>query len=72
MKIGMMWMMEKNNLPLSAKIQEAITYYQKKYGTYPTMIMVNPKDYVECAEFAIETSKSIRVNHIWLGMEEIK
>ena len=70
MRIGMLWRMEKNDLPLSTKIRDAIAYYQKKYGTTPTMIMCNPKDYVECKEFAIETSKSIQVNHLWLGIGE--
>ena len=70
MKIGMMWMCDKNNLPLSVKVREAVTFYQNKYGTTPTMIMCNPKDYVECKEFAISTSNSIRPNHLWLGMGE--
>lgn len=70
MKIGMMWMMDKNNLPLSEKVREAVSYYQNKYGATPTMIMCNPKDYVECKEFAISTSRSIRKNHLWLGMGE--
>ena len=70
MKIGMMWMMDKNSLPLSEKVREAVSFYEKKYGSTPTLIMCNPKDYVECNEFVITTSRSIRINHLWIGMEE--
>ena len=69
MKIGMMYF-DKSNLPLSTKIRNAIDYYQKKYGTIPNKIMVNPKDYQDCKEFAIETSKHIPIHNIWLGMNE--
>jgi len=69
MKIGMMWQ-DCSNLPLSIKIREAIAYYQNKYGTIPTLIMVNPKTAIDedCNQFAIEISRSIMKNHIWLGM----
>lgn len=69
MKIGMMWS-DPSNLPLSTKISEAISYYQKKYGCIPNKIMVNPKDYQECNEFAIEKSKKVPKGNIWLGMSE--
>ena len=70
--VGMMWIVEKNNLPLSTKIREAVAYYQDKYGAIPTLIIVNPKTTIDegCNEFAISKSKSIRINHLWLGMEE--
>jgi hypothetical protein len=74
MKIGMMYF-DNSNLPLSTKVRNAVNYYQNKYGAIPTMIMCNPKDYVECkaneiSEFAISTSRSIRINHLWVGMSE--
>lgn len=69
MKIGMLWF-DNSNLPLSTKIRGAVSYYQKKYGCIPNSIMVNPKDYQECNEFAIKISRSIQKNHIWLGMED--
>ena len=68
-RIGMIWF-DNSSLPLSTKIRQAIDYYQKKYGAIPTKIMVNPKDFVECNEFAIEKSRSIMRNNIWLGMSD--
>lgn len=69
MKIGMMWQ-DTSKLPLETKVREAVAFYQNKYGRTPTMIVCNPKDFVECNEFAISTSRSIRINHLWLGMSE--
>lgn len=68
MKIGLMWQ-DSNKSPLSVKIEGAIAFYEAKYGRKPTLAMVNPKDYEDCNIIAIETSKSIRVNHIWLGIK---
>ena len=69
MKIGMMWM-DSSDLPLETKVRQAVEYYRNKFGSTPTKIMCNPKDYVECKEFAITTSRFIRINHLWLGIGE--
>jgi hypothetical protein len=70
-KIGLLWY-DGSNLPLSTKIRGAITYYQEKYGTTPTLIMVHPKTAMDddCNQFSIKTSKSVLKNHLWIGMEE--
>jgi hypothetical protein len=69
MKIGLM-IFDDSKQSLPEKVGKAIAFYEQKYGRKPTLAMVNPKDYQDCNLIAIETNRSIRKNHLWLGVKE--
>lgn len=69
MNIGLLWY-DNDKITLHEKIAKAMAYYQNKYGRLPTLAIVNPKDFEECNNITVGTSKSIRINHIWLGIGE--
>jgi hypothetical protein len=73
MKIGLYWY-DNSKSPLIEKLEGAVSYYKEKYGKEPTLAMVNPKDNTiglyNCNGVIIENSKSIQINHIWIGIGE--
>lgn len=71
MKIGMLWYSSDPKTSFAEKCNRAIVYYTAKYGHAPTAIWVNPKTAItEIPGIGIVQSKSILVNHFWVGIED--
>lgn len=70
MSIGMLWF-DNSNSPLSAKIEGAISYYEKKYGRTPTLVVVHPATIIDDkCNITVETSNTIMLNHLWVGVDD--
>jgi hypothetical protein len=74
MATGMIWFDNDPHKNINEKIQLAIQYYQRKFGSQPTICFLNPK----FREKLLETESKIEVDfnfglspdHIWLGMRQ--
>ena len=73
MSTGMLWFDNDPKLDLSAKIQRAMEYYQKKYGQIPDLCFVNPMAISgrppKGTGVEVQTNQMILPNHLWLGMK---
>ncbi len=70
MNIGMLWF-DNSKDNLCTKLARAVSYYEKKYGRKPTHAYVHPTTKIDGdCNIAIEKTRSVLPNHIWLGMED--
>ena len=69
----MMWYDNTKGRSLSDKIKHAVHYYEIKYGTVPTLCIVNPK-MLEAGKVDTELSvlprNNVIPNHLWIGIDE--
>ncbi len=74
MRIGMLWHDSDPKTALVDKITRAAAYYQQKYSKAPTLCFVNPADLEKSPAspdgITIRPSRSVMVNHLWLGIEQ--
>lgn len=74
MDIGMLWFDNDPKLDLPAKIQQAASYYHKKYGRQPTLCFVHPSMLAESGEkpqgIEVKPHQMVLPNHLWLGIGE--
>ena len=75
MKSGLLWYDGEKGKSLSEKIEQAAKRYQEKFGVEPNTCFVNPKTLtdekqIKHGRIRIETSNSIQLNHIWLGVSD--
>lgn len=69
MRIGMLWF-DNSKDSFVEKCNRAITYYENKYGQKPTAIVVHPSTKItEILGVTITTSRSVLVNHFWIGLD---
>jgi len=76
MDTGMLWFDNNSRLALAARIEEAVKYYQQKYGQRPNLCFIHPTMIkteqpqlpVEQAGVEIRTTAYILPNHFWLGV----
>ena len=70
----MMWYDNTKGRSLSDKIKHAVHYYEMKYGTPPTLCIINPKALEEAGKPDTEVSilplRNVIINHLWIGIEE--
>lgn len=72
MRIGMMWHDKRLSSNPEIAIKEALAYYKVKYGSDPNVVYINPANIgeINIVGVAIEVSRSVLPNNIWVGMEE--
>ncbi len=76
MKSGLLWYDASAN-DITAKILQAATRYQQKFGVKPDTCFVNPRDVPKVEKvlahghsIQVKTKATIMPNHIWLGVSE--
>jgi hypothetical protein len=72
MKSGLLWYDASKN-DITAKIAQAASRYQQKFGVKPDTCFVNPHDapqVVQVQGIQIKSKSSIMPNHIWLGVSK--
>ncbi len=73
MENGMLWFDNDPKTDLAAKILQAATYYQNKYGHRPNLCFVHPstlkEKIIEVGKIAVRPYKPVLPKHLWIGME---
>jgi hypothetical protein len=77
MDTGMLWFDNNKRDALSARIEQAVKYYQQKYGQrpnrcfiHPTMIRADQPESLAITDgIEIRTTAYILPNHFWLGID---
>ena len=74
MNTGMLWFDNDSKTTLSAKIERAVAYYQKKYGRKPNLCLINPKalsgEKPDSAKVTIRPYRPVLPGHLWIGVED--
>lgn len=75
MNKGMLWFDNDKKTGLAEKVQAAATYYQTKYGSRPTLCLVNPsmladKPTVEVAQITVRPYRPVLPGHLWIGFAD--
>ncbi len=73
METGMLWFDNDPRRDLPAKINQAVDYYQKKYGKKPEVCFVHPSAVNETQRLngvEIRSSQMVLPNHLWIGLLE--
>ena len=75
MKIGMLWFDADRETALSTRVERAVSYYRKKYGSLPEICVSHPNTIEDnsakkIAGVRIERSPSVLPDHFWLGIED--
>lgn len=72
MATGMIWFDNDPHKNINEKINFAVQYYQKKFGSDPTVCFLNPKfrDKLSVSNSRIEFDFNIGLSpdHIWIGL----
>lgn len=71
MKIGMLWFDNDKKTTFQEKIEAAAAHYENKHGEPADQCLVNPahldKRIINVAGLAVKPSKTVLMNHFWLG-----
>ena len=74
MTTGMIWFDNDPHKNINDKIKFAVQYYQKKFGSEPTVCFLNPKfrDKLINSDSKIEYDFNLGLtpDHIWIGMKQ--
>jgi hypothetical protein len=76
MRVGMLWLDDDPRAAIEERVDRAVAYYRGKYGRRPNLCIVHPSTlgeevYRGSADVALETSKSVLPDHLWLGVREV-
>lgn len=70
---GMLWFDSDKSRSLIDKINNALDYYERKFGERPTCVTIHPSmmknTTVNISGVKIELSKSILPNYFWVGTQ---
>ena len=74
MNTGMLWFDNDPKTALTAKIEKAVDYYQKKYGRKPNLCLIHPNA-LEGEKPTIKTMtvrpyRPVLPGHLWIGVED--
>ena len=75
MNTGMLWFDNDPKTSLTAKIERAADYYQKKYGCKPNLCLIHPTALEHTSEKSRSTDITVRPyrpvlpGHLWIGVE---
>lgn len=77
MDIGMLWSDDDERRSLVEKVARAAEYFRNKYGEQPTVCYVHPSLLpagveTTAAGMRLLPSKSVLVNHFWLGVNSAR
>ena len=72
---AMLWFDDSPTTTLEGKIRRAADYFRKKYGRDPNLCVLNHKmpgalEIETVDEIAIDTSRIVLPNHLWIGVDE--
>jgi len=74
MNAGMLWFDNDPKTALTAKIERAVTYYQKKYGRKPNLCLIHPSalngETPEDGKITIRPYRPVLPGHLWIGVED--
>ncbi|MGB9674383.1 MAG: hypothetical protein ACPL3P_09615 [Anaerolineales bacterium] len=81
MDIGMLWFDNDPKTDLMDKILRAAAYYRHKYGKSPNLCFIHPTMMLtsndnpvlggnKLSNVEVRTSKSVRPNYFWIGVNE--
>ena len=74
MHTGMLWFDNTPNLTLQNRIENAVTYYRRKYRREPNLCLINPsmleKDQPVIGAMSIRPYRPVLPGHLWIGIEE--
>jgi hypothetical protein len=72
MNIGMLWFDNDPKTDLSAKVQQAASFYKDKYGVRPNVCFVHPsmipEDRLKTGRVEVRKNGSVLPNHYWIGV----
>lgn len=60
----MCWLMNKNS---KDPVQDALDYFEKKYGKPPSVIVCNPSLDIKVQQIAVERYKPVLANLLYIG-----
>jgi len=74
-KIGMLWFDGEEQREISARVQAAASYYQRKYGRVPNVCFVHPSMLAERTGANVEgveirPSAAVLHGHLWMGIDD--
>jgi hypothetical protein len=72
-RIGMLWLDDNTRSSFSAKLQQAMSYYEGKYGQPPNVCYVHPSclpEDVSNIPIPVRTAKDILPHHFLFGVGE--
>ena len=72
MKVGMLWLDDDKKRPFDEKVKRAAEYYHTKYGSIPTLCLVNKSMLEEkktVGKVVVSPVRTVLPNHFWLGVE---
>ena len=87
MNAGMLWFDNDPKTALSAKVERAAAYYEKKYGKRPNLCLIHPTetpipdpspksentlDSGEGSKIMVRPYRPVLPGHLWIGVEEEK
>lgn len=64
------WFDDDRKKASSVKIEEAIGRYEAKFGSKPTLCLVNVADNTPYEGIEIKVSSYVRPNHFWVGQTD--
>ncbi len=71
MNYGMLWFDNDPTTELPKKIEQAASYYRKKYGKAPNICYVNPSmlsnENTKSKQIEIKSTPTIMPHHLWIG-----
>ena len=74
MNAGMLWFDNDPKTALTAKIERAVDYYQKKYGCKPNLCLINPNalngEKPTIKTMTIRPYRPVLPGHLWIGVED--
>jgi hypothetical protein len=74
MNTGMLWFDNDSKTTLSAKIERAVAYYQKKYGRAPNVCLIHPNalegEKPDGVKVTIRPYRPVLPGHLWIGVED--
>ena len=80
MNVGMLWFDNDSKSDLIAKVTQAATYYQDKYGKHPNICYVHPsivasqskpdleEQSLKAGEIEVHLTNLVLPNHLWIGV----
>jgi hypothetical protein len=75
MEIGMLWF-DDSPTPFVEKVQQAVAYYQEKYGHGPTHCLVHPETLNggknKVSGVVVREAHNVMPHHYWIGTEEVE
>ncbi|MEN8240452.1 MAG: hypothetical protein ABFS17_00910 [Chloroflexota bacterium] len=74
MDFGMLWFDNNPASNLSQKVDRAAEYYRSKYGSAPTICLVNPKmltdhEIKDCS-LVVKPNPIVLYHHLWIGIAD--